>query len=252
MDALPRRAEERLFIQLRRTGDAEIREVLIRRYLPLARRAAWRFQRPGDSFDDLYQVACYALVKAVDGFDASRGFAFATYALPTITGELKRHARDAGWGLRVARGLQERVLAVERAVAALTSEHGRSPSPSRVAEVTGLTSEEVLEAMEAASNHHLESLDANVSGDPDGLTRLDTIGAVDPNYERVEDANAVAPALRDLPRRERQLLALRFGEELSQSEIASRLGISQMHVSRLLRRTLNELAQEVEVTGLAS
>jgi RNA polymerase sigma-B factor len=252
LNDLSRRREARLFLHLRRTGDSDAREALVRKYLPLARHTARRFQRSRDSLDDLYQVACYALVKAVDGFDPARGLAFSSYATPTISGELKRYARDTGWGLRVPRGLQERVLEVERAIAALSAQHGRSPTPSQIADATGLTSEEVLEASETASNHTLESLDVPLRTDADAVTRLETIGTVDPGYELVEDAQSVARALRELPERERRILSLRFGEELPQSEIARLMGISQMHVSRLLRRTLDEVSNRVEQRVLAS
>jgi RNA polymerase sigma-B factor len=243
---LSRRREARLFAQLQKTGDPRTREELVRKYLPLARHEARRFQRTRDSVEDLYQVACYALVKAVDGFDATRGLAFTSYATPTIAGELKRHARDTGWGLRVPRRLQERVLEIERTIEALTAQHGHSPTPRQIVEATGLTSEEVLEALDAGSNHMLESLEMPLAADGDFLTRLDTLGAIDPSYQLVEDAQTIAPALRELPERERRMLALRFGDELPQSEIARRLGISQMHVSRLLRRTLREVAEKVE------
>jgi RNA polymerase sigma-B factor len=252
LNDLSRRREARLFTHLRRTGDPAAREALVEKYLPLARHTTRRFQRASDATDDLYQVACYALVKAIDGFDPSRGLAFSSYAIPTITGELKRHARDTGWGLRVPRGLQERVLDVDRAVAALTAEHGRSPTPSEIADATGLAPEDVLEALEAASNHMLESLDSPVGNAVDPISRIDTVGAVEPGYELVEDIEAVAPALRALPDRERTILSLRFGEELPQAEIARRLGISQMHVSRVLRRTLDELAEQLEDHALAS
>jgi RNA polymerase sigma-B factor len=252
MNDLSRRREAQLFSHLRKTGDPRAREALVRKYLPLARHMARRFQRSNDSAEDLYQVACYALVKAVDGFDADRGLAFTSYATPTITGELKRYARDTGWGLRVSRGLQERVLEVERAIATLTADLGRSPTPRQLAEATGLTNEAVLEALEAASNHTTESLDMPLGGHPDAATRLETLGDLDPAYELVEGAQAVAPALRELAERERMILALRFGQELPQSEIGRRLGISQMHVSRLLRRTLDELSEKVEESALAS
>ncbi len=202
-----------------------------------------------DSIDDLYQVASYALVKAVDGFDPSRGLAFTSYATPTIGGELKRYARNNGWGLHVPRGLQERVLEVDRATSAFTASHGRSPTPGQIAEATGLSSEDVLETLEAASSHAPDSLDAPVGAGPEAVTRIDTVGGVDPAYELAEDAMSVAPALHQLPERERKILSLRFGEELPQSEIAQRLGISQMHVSRLLRRTLDDLSREVEVSA---
>ena len=246
MNDLSKRREARLFLELRETGSPLARETLIRRYLPLARHTARRFHRGSDSLDDLYQVACYALVKAIDGFDPDRGLAFTSYAIPTMSGELKRYARDTGWGMRVPRGLQERVLDVERAIADLTGRMGRSPTPAQIAEAIGATSEEVLEAIEAGSNHVLESLDTPLSFDGDSASRIDSIGGIDVRYDLVDDAQAVAPVLRDLPERERKILSLRFGEELPQSEIARRLGISQMHVSRLLRRTLDDLAEKVE------
>ena len=248
LNDLSKRREARLFIELRETGDRLARETLVRRYLPLARHTARRFHRGGDSLDDLYQVASYALVKAIDGFDPDRGLAFSSYAIPTISGELKRYARDTGWGMRVPRGLQERVLDVERAVIDLTASLGSSPTPAQIAQEMGLTREEVLEAIEAGSNHVLESLDKPLpTGDGEAAPRLEGLGAPDPRYEHVEDVQTVAPVLRALPERERTILSLRFGEELPQSEIARRLGISQMHVSRLLRRTLDEVAESAKV-----
>jgi RNA polymerase sigma-B factor len=249
---MSKRREARLFAELRMTGSPAAREALVRRYLPLARHTARRFQRVSDSPDDLYQVASYALLKAIDGFDPSRGLAFTSYAVPTMTGELKRYARDTGWGMRVPRGLQERVLDVERAISDLTGSLRRSPTPAEIAKAMGIETEEVLEALEAGSNHSLESLDTPIGVEADTATRLDMLGAIDSNYELVEDSDAIAPALRELPERERQILALRFGQELPQSEIARRLGISQMHVSRLLRRTLDSLAEEVELDAVAS
>ncbi|HYH59655.1 MAG TPA: SigB/SigF/SigG family RNA polymerase sigma factor [Thermoleophilaceae bacterium] len=246
MNNLSRRREAELFTQLRRSRDPQLREALVRRYLPLARHTARRFSRSSDSLDDLNQVAAYALLKAIDGFDPSRGLAFTSYAVPTISGELKRHARDTGWGMRVPRGLQERALDVEHAISALTGDLGRSPTPAEIGEYLEITSEEVLEAIDAGANHTLDSLDTPLGADGDAMTRLETLGVIDPGFDLVEDAQAVGPLLRELPERERTLLALRFHEELSQSEIARRLGISQMHVSRLLRRTLDELASQVE------
>jgi RNA polymerase sigma-B factor len=254
MNDLSKRRETELFKELRGTGDPTIRETLVRRYLPLARHTARRFQRNGDAFEDLFQVACFALLKAIDKFDPDRGLAFSSYAVPSMSGELKRHARDTGWGMRVPRGLQERVLKVDQAITRLTASDGHSPSPARIAQEVGLTSEEVLEAIEAGANHSLESLDKPMSsGDPDSPmgARVDILGNEDPGYDLVDDVQTLAPAIRALPKRERALLALRFGEELSQSEIARHLGISQMHVSRLLRRTLDGLAERVDDQALA-
>ena len=236
-----------LFVRLRATGDPTAREALVRRYLPLARHTARRFQRSSESLEDVNQVAAYALVKAIDGFDPSRGLAFTSYAIPTISGELKRYARDTGWGMHVPRGLQERVLDVERTINDLTTRLGRSPTPAQIGAELNLTSEQVLEAIETAANHSLESLDTPLAAaEGDGATRLDGLGTPDPGYELVHDVHAVAPVLRALPDRERAILSLRFGEELPQSEIARRLGISQMHVSRLLRRTLDQVAADVK------
>lgn len=246
-----KREEIGLFVQLRETGDPAAREQLVHRYLPLAKHAARRFQGRNASFDDLFQVASYALLKAIDGFDPERGLAFSSYAVPTMSGELKRFARDTGWGMRVPRSLQERALEVDRVISDLTAQYGTSPVPARIAEEMGLTSEEVLEAIDASANHTLESLNAPLAADGDSATRIDGLGEVDEGYELVEDADAVAPALRELPERERKILELRFRDELPQSEIARRLGISQMHVSRLLRRTLDQLSEKVESAGAA-
>ena len=244
------RPEMRLFSELRRTGSPQAREALVRRYLPLARHTARRFQRASDSLEDLTQVASYALLKAIDGFDPSRGLAFSSYAIPTITGELKRHARDTSWGMRVPRGLQERVLDVERTITDLTPRLRRSPTPAEIAGEMGVETEQVIEAIEAGSSYTLESLNASLSVDAEAGTRMDMIGAEDPHYDLVDDTHALGPLLRDLPARERTILALRFGEELPQSEIARRLGISQMHVSRLLRRTLDQLHEQAEAEQL--
>ena len=251
MHDLSKRREAQLFNHLRMTGDPGTRETLVRRYLPLARHTARRFQRPIDSFDDVYQVACYALLKAVDRFDPDRGLAFTTYAIPTMVGELKRYARDTGWGVRVPRGLQDRVLEVDQAITDLTGRLGRSPTAAEVAAERGLTTEELLEIMEAAAGSRFESLDTPLGAEAEAATRLDTIGGPDPHFDLMENAHAIGSALRALEDRERTILRLRFGEELSQSQIARRLGISQMHVSRLLRRTLDRLAEEVEEQALA-
>jgi RNA polymerase sigma-B factor len=245
MNDLSRREEAHLFTRLRRTGDPDLREELAHRYLPLARHTARRFQRRSDSFDDLLQVASYGLLEAIDRFDPSRGLAFSSFAIPTMSGELKRFARDTGWAMHVPRGLQERALKVESAVSDLTGRLGRSPTPAQIAELTGLTGEEVLEAMDAAAHHDLESLDTPLGDDGEAGSRLEQMGRPDPRYELVEDLVTLAPALGELPDRERAILRLRFVDELPQREIGERLGISQMHVSRLLRRTLDQLAVDV-------
>ena len=253
MNDLSKRTEAQLFTQLRDTEDPLLRERLVRRYLPLARHLARRFRSGGDGSEDQFQVASYGLVKAIDRFDPGRGMAFSSYAVPTISGELKRHARDTGWGMHVSRSLQERVMDVERAIDRLTAGEGRSPTTARIAKELRLTSEDVLEAIDARVNHTLESLDVPWSPrDADSGSRIDTLGHEDVRYALVDDLDVVAPFLRELPERERAMLGWRFGDELPQAEIARRLGISQMHVSRLLRRTLDRLGERVEEHALAS
>ncbi len=213
--------------------------------MALARRLASRYRHSGESLDDLVQVACLGLIKAVDRYDPSAG-PFARFAVPTITGELKRHFRDKGWSMRVPRDLQERAMSVGDVVDHLATELGRSPRPRDVAKFTGLELEEVLEAMDAASAYSPMSLDSPQPGGADDggdHTLVQTLGGEDPNFGLAEWRPTVAPAVRALPPREREILRLRFGEDLTQTEIANRIGISQMHVSRLLRRSLAQLTQ---------
>jgi RNA polymerase sigma-B factor len=184
-------------------------------------------------------------VKAIEGFDPTLGYTFASYAAPTILGELKRHFRDRGRQVHLPRGLQERIAEIDRAVDALPTKLGRAPSAADVAAHTGLEVEEVLEAMEAASARRPYSLDATVGPDEDAAVLADTIGDLDPAFQTVEYGEAIARTLELLPDRERLILNLRFVEDLTQSEIAERIGISQMHVSRLLRRALDAMREQV-------
>ena len=211
--------------------------------MPLARRLAGRYRHTGEAQDDLEQVAYLGLLKAIDRYDAGRG-PFVRYAVPNIMGELKRHFRDKGWGLHVPRSVQERVLMVNSATDALAGKLGRSPSPRDLAEQTGLTMEQVLEALDAASAYTPAALDApQPGGDGEGERTLgDTLGGDDAHYELVELGEAIAPAFQALPEREQVILKLRFIDDLTQSEIAEKIGVSQMHVSRLLRRSLNQLS----------
>jgi len=224
-------------------GDPEARRLLIEHYLPLARRLAGRYRHSGEASDDLEQVASLGLIKAIDRFEPGVG-AIARYAVPTIVGELKRHFRDKGWGMHVPRYLQERVMDVNNAVEVLATELGRSPTPRDVAKRTGLGLEDVLEAMDAAGAYSPMSLDSPQpgSGEDDDNTLGQRIGAVDTNYDLAEWRPAVAPAVAALPDREREILRLRFVEDLTQSQIAQQVGVSQMHVSRLLRRSLDKVA----------
>jgi RNA polymerase sigma-B factor len=238
-----RRNEERLFERYQHNDDAVARDELIRRCLPLARSLASRYARASEPLDDLVQVACVGLIKAVDRYDPSRGTAFSSFAVPSILGELKRHFRDHGWATRVPRPLQERVLVVNAAVEELVTTLGRAPKPREVAAATGLRIEQVLESMEAATAHDSVSLDAPLSRGDDGgtATYAESVGELDPRLELVEYRSVVAATFQALPERERQVLTLRFEEDLTQSEIAARIGISQMHVSRLIRRALGRL-----------
>ncbi len=212
--------------------------------MPLARRLASRYRYSGESLDDLVQVACLGLIKAIDRYDPTAG-PFARFAVPTITGELKRHFRDKGWSMRVPRDLQERAIGVGDAIDHLSTELGRSPTPRDVAKFTGLTLEDVLEAIDAASAYSPMSLDSPQpgGGDEDDHALVHSIGGDDPNFELAEWRPTVGTAVRALPERERQILGLRFSHDLTQTEIAERIGVSQMHVSRLLRRSLDQLTQ---------
>jgi RNA polymerase sigma-B factor len=241
---IPLRAtDEQLFELWHRDGDRRARERLITRYLPMARRLANRYAGRREPADDLLQVASVALIKAVDRFDATRGTAFAGFAVPTVVGELKRHFRDLGWTVHVSRTLQEMVLKVEAAEPKLTALSGRSPSVPEIALYLELSIEDVLDALECATAHTTVSLDVAAHDDEEGTeTLVDQLGAVDAHYESVETKLSVDAVTARLRPRERRILELRFVEEMTQAEIAARIGISQMHVSRILRRTLARLA----------
>jgi RNA polymerase sigma-B factor len=236
------REDRRLLLRYHQHGDAAAREELVERFLPLARQLARRYQRTNEPLDDLMQVASVGLVKAIDRFDPARGTAFSTYAVPTILGELKRYFRDSGWAVHVPRGMQERVMKLDTAAQELHRRIGRSPSPKELGTELGLSEEEVLEAMEAASAYDAVSLEQQ-KGDPDESkdTFQDSLGTEEERYELVEYGAAIAPTLKALTARERLILHLRFVEDLTQSEIAERIGVSQMHVSRLIRRSLTRL-----------
>jgi RNA polymerase sigma-B factor len=235
-------ADARMLRRFARTRAAADREQLVRRYLPLARYAANHYARDADSFDDLMQVASVGLLKAIDRFDPANGASFASYALPTMFGELRRHFRDNGWAVRPPRTLLEHALAVERATSALTERLGRSPTIAEIADETGLVDEEVLEAREAAAAHTATSLSAPVGGsDSDAQELGERLGAEDDNYARVDDRVTVAALTRTLSRRDREIVRLRMEEDLTQSEIGARVGLSQMHVSRILRDAMRAL-----------
>jgi RNA polymerase sigma-B factor len=247
-DAAQARSREdlRLLERYHQHGDAAARDEVIERCLPLARQLARRYGRPDEPIDDLVQVASIGLVKAVDRFDPSRGIAFSSFAVPTILGELKRYFRDVGWAVHVPRTMQERVLEVNKAVTELSGTLGRSPTPAELAAATEFTHEEVLEAMEAATAYDSVPLDAPRPYDESESTRVvDRLGVEDSGYELAEYAAMLAPELRALPERDRLVLHLRFVEDLTQSEIAEQVGVSQMHVSRLIRAALAKVRSEI-------
>lgn len=226
-----------------RTGDPRAREAAIERYIPLARSLARRYRRGSEPLEDLEQVACLALIKAVDAFDPSRSTAFSSYAVPCITGALKRHFRDQGWAVRVPRQLQELALRVHATADELTTANGHSPTPAEVAAAAGVGVEDVLAAREVYRSLHSESLDRTRTNDGEGFTLLETLPADDEADElpRVLDRVALDGILELLDERERTIVRMYYYEELTQAEIGTRLGYSQMHVSRLLRRAAERL-----------
>jgi RNA polymerase sigma-B factor len=234
--------DRRLLHRYHDRGDVGARDELVARFLPLARQLARRYQRGNEPLDDLVQVASIGLVKAVDRFDPERGTAFSSYAVPTILGELKRYFRDSGWAVHVPRGMQERVMTVNQAISRLSRVLGRSPTGAEIAKETGLDLEVVLEALEAAIAYDAVSLDTpRTSEEEQGDTYADTVGVIDERFELIEYTSAIGPTMRALPPRDRLVLKLRFEEDLTQLEIAERIGVSQMHVSRLIRRALKRL-----------
>jgi RNA polymerase sigma-B factor len=242
-----RTAERELLERYHRNGDVAAREELIERFIPLARDLALRYSYTDESMDDLVQVACLGLIKAIDRFEPGRGTKFTSYAAPTILGELKRHFRDKGWALHVPRDLQERTLALSRETEELSKQLGRSPSIREVAMAMGCSVEAALEAREAASSYEAASLDApSATNDDEGGSLLDLLGERDDSYELVESRDAIAETWHDLPELERRVVELRFMHDLTQREIGERIGYSQMHVSRLLRRALSRLENAAE------
>ncbi|MDQ6605975.1 MAG: SigB/SigF/SigG family RNA polymerase sigma factor [Actinomycetota bacterium] len=240
-----------LFTRWQQQGDRDAREQLVGHFLPLARNLARRYAGAREPMDDLQQVANLGLLKAIDRFSPEQGNAFASFAVPTILGELKRYFRDFGWSVHVPRGAQEMALKVEKAQQALASAGGRSPSVDELAAHLQWTVDEVLEAMEAGTAHHSVSLDAPTEDDDDEpLTLGASLGAIDSRLESVDDALSIAEAARALSERDRQVLSLRFGEDKTQTEIAEALGVSQMQVSRILRRVIDQLRQNASAEDL--
>jgi RNA polymerase sigma-B factor len=245
-DASPQLAhslEKRLFERAHR-GDGRARETLVHRYLPLARNVARRYMGRGEPEDDLVQVASIALLRAIDRFDVERGIAFASFVVPTIAGELKHYFRDRTWTVRPPRNTYELSHRVARTVDALERELGRSPTPSEVAERIGASVEDVLDARATTDQCRGTSLDA--SRDEDGYALLDELGVDDRGFGQAEDRADIESLMSGLSARSREILRLRFGEDLSQAEVGTRVGYSQMHVSRLERQAIAQLRQEFE------
>jgi RNA polymerase sigma-B factor len=241
-------ADAQLLTRYARTREPELRDRLVDRYLPLARYSAGQYARSSEPFDDLLQVASIGLLKAIDRYEPARGVAFSSYALPTMAGELRRHFRDRGWNVRPPRDLQDHALAVERATAALIRALGRGPTIPEISERTGLSAEAVLEAREALASRHAVSFSLPVNGE-DGLELGESIGAWDAGFDGAEDRVTLARLFRHLSRCDREILRLRFEEDLTQAEIGARVGLSQMHVSRRLRNALERLRQEQRLGG---
>jgi RNA polymerase sigma-B factor len=236
------RAEVReKFAELAATGDRRLRDELVEAHIGLAEYLARRFANRGEPLDDLVQVALIGLVKAVNRFDPNRGVEFSTYATHTIAGELKRHFRDKGWAVRAPRRMQELYLRLTQVVGSLGQQLGRSPTIAELAAETQVSEEEVLEALEAGQAYRFASLDVPKGGSEDGDTIGEGLGEDDPDLANAESRVVLSPLMAKLSTRQRQIIRLRFFEGLTQSEIANRLGISQMHVSRLLARSVAEL-----------
>jgi RNA polymerase sigma-B factor len=225
-------------------GDAAAREVLVQRHLPLVRSLARRYAGRGEALDDIEQVGAIGLIKAIDRYELSREVALTTYATPNVVGEIKRHFRDKGWAIRVPRALQELNGKMGPTIERLTARLGRSPTINEIAQEFETSPEQVLEAMEAGSAYAPQSL--SVGPDADGeLDPMETIGSHDVEFERTDERTSLEPALAALPDREQLILRLRFEEGLTQTQIADQIGISQMHVSRLIRRSLERMRSQL-------
>jgi len=250
VEATRRRSAE-LFAELRdESASASVhedaREGLVHLHLPLVEHCARRFRNRGEPYEDLVQVGTIGLLKSIDRFDLDRGVEFSTYATPTIIGEIKRHFRDKGWAIRVPRRLQELRMQIGAASAELTQSLGRSPTPRELAERIGCSVDDILEGIESSNAYSTLSLDASDDSEDGAATMLDAIGVDDEGLEHVEIRESIKPLLDRLDAREKRILLLRFFRNMTQSQIAEEIGVSQMHVSRLLSRTLEQLRSSLE------
>jgi RNA polymerase sigma-B factor len=234
--------EQALFARWHEQGDREAQEALVARFMPLARSLARRYDRSSEPFDDLLQVASLGLLKALDRFDPELGHSFPSFAVPTILGEMRRYFRDSGWSVHVPRGAQERALKVRDAQERLANERGRAPTVNQLAEYLEFDIEDIIDALQAIQAYEALSLDAPRPGaDDEVMAYGDSMGREDERFELVELDATITAVLERIPPRERLILRMRFVEDLTQTEIAARIGISQMQVSRLLRRSLDQL-----------
>lgn len=248
---LTRRRSAELFRELREDDASDAtrttaRDGLVHLHLPLVEHCARRFRNRGEPFEDLVQVGTIGLIKSIDRFDTERGVEFSTYATPTIIGEIKRYFRDKGWAIRVPRRLQELRMQISSTTAELTQTLGRSPTVSELAVAIGCSSEEIVEGIESSNAYSTLSLDATDNNDDSTTTMLDAIGVEDEGLEHVEVRESLKPLLDQLAPREKKILLLRFFKNMTQSQIAAEIGVSQMHVSRLLTRTLEQLRASLD------
>jgi RNA polymerase sigma-B factor len=224
------------------TSRLDARDRLVSLHLPLVEHCARRFRNRGEPFEDLVQVGTIGLIKSIDRFELERGVEFSTYATPTIIGEIKRHFRDKGWAIRVPRRLQELRIQIANVAAELTQTLGRSPTPRELSDALGCSVEDIIEGIESSNAYATLSLDATDDSSEDGgVSMLEVIGLDDEELEQIEIRESIKPLLEALPSREKRILLLRFFKNKTQSEIATEIGVSQMHISRLLTRTLDQL-----------
>jgi RNA polymerase sigma-B factor len=243
---MPRLDDKILLRRYHEQGDLQAREQLIEQYMSLVRSLARRYSYRGEQLEDLVQIGAIGLIKAIDRFDLERGVELTTYATPNIIGEIKRHFRDKGWSVRVPRGLQELNVQLSRLVEQLTVQLSRSPTIPELAKAAGVPEEEVLEALESGRAYTSLSLSVGGGGgEDDDLDPLESLGTEEHQYEVSEDRAILAPGFKALDERERKILQLRFFEGLTQSQIAQQVGISQMHVSRLIRRSLEKIRETI-------
>ena len=241
-DAGRLRADRALFERYVEGRDPEDRDRLVERFLPLVRALARRYQRSGEPFDDLFQVACLGLLKAIDRFDLSRDVAFSSYAVPTMLGEIRRYLRDRTWSVRVPRGLQELALRADKTVVELSSDLQRPPTVAEIARAAAATEKHVLEALQAADAYRATSLQTPRAGEDEaGATLGDTVASTEPGFGLAEDRATLAQLLRAVTPREREVLRLRFEENLTQRQIGQRIGVSQMQTSRIIRHAIARL-----------